>query len=69
MSQDTQRSQSQKALGQAALPLQWQAFSIRSQAAEEDFVLLGYSGTTCPSMDGYVASVLNSINLSKINSI
>ena len=49
----------EKALGQAALPLQWQAFSIRSQAAEEDFVLLGYSGTTCPSMDGYVASVLN----------
>ena len=47
-------------LGNAALPLQWQSFPVQSQPELEDYVLMGYSGSTCPKMDTYVASVLNS---------
>ena len=49
----------EKALGTSALPLSWQAYSIRSVPTAQDFVLEGYKSTVCPRMSIYESWVLD----------
>jgi len=49
----------QKALGKAALPYSWQTVPIFTHSNDRDYVLKGYSGSTCPKLDMYEKEVVN----------